>query len=72
MCVCGCVPEIKAHCVNVLQTGMPGMKRDCGGAAGILGAFLVAMKMVRALPAAKMPAASVYNSRYDNQRCDEY
>ncbi len=30
-----------------LQTGMPGMKRDCGGAAGILGAFLVAMKMVR-------------------------
>ena len=23
---------------------MPGMKRDCGGAAGILGAFLVAVK----------------------------
>merc|ERR1711978_100316 len=26
------------------KTGMPGMKRDCGGAAGILGAFYVAVK----------------------------
>ena len=25
---------------------MPGMKRDCGGAAGILGAFYTAVKMV--------------------------
>ena len=25
---------------------MPGMKRDCGGAAGILGAFQAAVKMV--------------------------
>ena len=25
------------------KTGMPGMKRDCGGAAGILGAFKVAV-----------------------------
>ena len=27
-----------------LQTSMPGMKRDCGGAAGILGAFCVAVQ----------------------------
>lgn len=26
---------------------MPGMKRDCGGAAGILGAFYAAVKLVR-------------------------
>ena len=26
---------------------MPGMKRDCGGAAGILGAFQAAVKLVR-------------------------
>merc|ERR1719225_470499 len=26
------------------KTGMPGMKRDCGGAAGVLGAFYVAVK----------------------------
>jgi len=26
------------------KTGMPGMKRDCGGAAGILGAFYLAVK----------------------------
>ena len=25
------------------KTGMPGMKRDCGGAAGILGAFKAAV-----------------------------
>ena len=25
---------------------MPGMKRDCGGAAGILGAFYTAVKLV--------------------------
>ena len=28
------------------QTAMPGMKRDCGGAAGILGAFQAAVKLV--------------------------
>jgi len=28
------------------KTGMPGMKRDCGGAAAILGAFYVAVKLV--------------------------
>lgn len=27
-----------------LQTDMPGMKRDCGGAAGILGAFYATVK----------------------------
>ncbi|GIY27675.1 probable aminopeptidase NPEPL1 [Caerostris extrusa] len=27
------------------RSSMPGMKRDCGGAAGILGAFYVAVKM---------------------------
>ena len=26
---------------------MPGMKRDCGGAAAVLGAFSVAVKQVR-------------------------
>ena len=26
---------------------MPGMKRDCGGAAGILGGFAAAVKLVR-------------------------
>ena len=26
------------------KTQMPGMKRDCGGAAGILGAFYAAVK----------------------------
>ncbi len=26
------------------KTGMPGMKRDCGGAAAVLGAFLVAVR----------------------------
>jgi len=26
------------------KTGMPGMKRDCGGAAGVMGAFYVAVK----------------------------
>lgn len=30
------------------QTTMPGMKRDCGGAAAILGAFRAAIKQVRA------------------------
>ena len=29
-----------------LQTSMLGMKRDCGGAAGILGAFKAAVKQV--------------------------
>lgn len=29
-----------------LQQGMCGMKRDCGGAAGILGAFYAAVKLV--------------------------
>lgn len=29
------------------QAGMCGMKRDCGGAAGMLGAFYLAVKMVR-------------------------
>lgn len=28
----------------ILQTAMPGMKRDCGGAAAILGAFYAAVK----------------------------
>ncbi len=28
------------------QTTMPGMKRDCGGAAAILGAFYAAAKLV--------------------------
>lgn len=31
----------------LLQTTMPGMKRDCGGAAAILGAFRAAIKQVR-------------------------
>ena len=26
---------------------MPGMKRDCGGAAAVLGAFYVAIRQVR-------------------------
>ena len=30
-----------------MQTEMPGMKRDCGGAAAILGAFFTAVKLVR-------------------------
>lgn len=30
--------------VCLFQTAMPGMKRDCGGAAGILGAFYAAVK----------------------------
>lgn len=29
-----------------LQTTMPGMKRDCGGAAAILGAFRATVKQV--------------------------
>lgn len=34
-----------------LQTTMPGMKRDCGGAAAVLGAFRAAIKQVSgALP----------------------
>jgi probable aminopeptidase NPEPL1 len=28
----------------IVQTAMPGMKRDCGGAAGILGAFYAAVR----------------------------
>ncbi len=28
------------------QTTMPGMKRDCGGAAALLGAFYAAVKQV--------------------------
>lgn len=38
------------HCPITLccpQTTMPGMKRDCGGAAAILGAFRAAIKQVR-------------------------
>lgn len=30
----------------LLQTAMPGMKRDCGGAAAIIGAFYAAVKQV--------------------------
>jgi hypothetical protein len=30
--------------INQGKTAMPGMKRDCGGAAGILGAFYAAVK----------------------------
>lgn len=33
-----------------LQTTMPGMKRDCGGAAAILGAFRAAVKQVSGIP----------------------
>ena len=29
-----------------VQLAMPGMKRDCGGAAAILGAFYAAVKLV--------------------------
>lgn len=37
------------------QTTMPGMKRDCGGAAAILGAFRAAIKQVSAaLPSAAL------------------
>ena len=32
-----------------MQITMPGMKRDCGGAAGILGAFRAAVLLVRKL-----------------------
>lgn len=32
------------------QTTMPGMKRDCGGAAAILGAFRAAIKQVSGVP----------------------
>lgn len=32
------------------QTTMPGMKRDCGGAAAILGAFRAAVKQVSGVP----------------------
>jgi len=35
------------ECALHLQTSMLGMKRDCGGAAGILGAFRAAVKQVR-------------------------
>lgn len=28
----------------LIQTAMPGMKRDCGGAAGVLGAFYATVK----------------------------
>ena len=31
---------------RVAQTNMPGMKRDCGGAAAVLGAFYTAVKLV--------------------------
>ena len=30
----------------LLKTGLPGMKRDCGGAAAVLGAFYAAVKLV--------------------------
>ena len=33
-----------------LQTTMPGMKRDCGGAAAVLGAFRAAIKQVSVAP----------------------
>lgn len=33
------------------QTSMPGMKRDCGGAAAILGAFRAAVKQVSEISA---------------------
>lgn len=29
---------------GLLKTAMPGMKRDCGGAAGVLGAFYAAVR----------------------------
>jgi len=29
---------------GLLKTAMPGMKRDCGGAAGVLGAFYAAVQ----------------------------
>lgn len=32
------------------QTTMPGMKRDCGGAAAVLGAFRAAVKQVSGAP----------------------
>jgi len=32
--------------IVILQAGMCGMKRDCGGAAGMLGSFYLAVKMV--------------------------
>ena len=35
------------HFFFSFQTSMLGMKRDCGGAAGILGAFRAAVKQVR-------------------------
>ena len=34
----------KYHFAFQGKTAMPGMKRDCGGAAGILGAFYLAVK----------------------------
>ena len=34
------------NCKYLFQVGMPGMKRDCGGAAGVLGAFRAAVKQV--------------------------
>ncbi len=49
VCVRGlevCIQHVSLLVPHPPQTGMPGMKRDCGGAAGILGAFLVALKMV--------------------------
>ncbi len=47
VCVCVCVRVCVCArvCVST-QTAMPGMKRDCGGAAGILGAFAAAVKLV--------------------------
>ena len=39
-------------CFLIVQGFMAGMKRDCGGAAGILGAFATAVKLVRLLPCA--------------------
>ncbi len=30
---------------------MPGMKRDCGGAAGVLGAFVAAVRLVSCVKA---------------------
>ncbi len=56
MCACLCVHaflslSLLCVCVYVCvcvstQTAMPGMKKDCGGAAGILGAFAAAVKLV--------------------------
>lgn len=52
------------HLFLPLQSTMPGMKRDCGGAAAILGAFKATVKQVK-----KMYSSYICNLGSESAEC---